>query len=381
MPKRRTRSCGRMALVLLALVICSGGASAAGLALWLPTAAEDLGPASPAIPPFHRALISSYLLLRTGDLDGPAGDPGSSFDLEIDTGASARAVADQLVGAGIIRDRGLFLQFMQYRGLDRTIEVGSYQVSGDMTIPQIAAILQSAEPVATRVTIPEGWRIGQIADLVHDSELAISREDFLAAARSRPGGYSFSSLLPPSGGAGLEGFLFPDTYLVDPEGDAAELVLSMLDVFELRVTLSMRAGFERQGLNLYQAVTLASIVEREAQVPGERQLIASVFLNRSRAGIKLEADPTIQYAIGLTADGSWWKSPLTLADLQLDSPYNTYQVLGLPPSPIANPGLASLKAVAQPADSDFLYFQAACDGSGRHEFARTFEEHLQNNCP
>lgn len=379
MPTKRASSCGRLVVLGLASAICLGLAAAAGLALWLPGASADLGPASPAIPPAERALISSYLLLRMEDLQGPAGDPGALLELRIESGASARGVADQLAEAGIVADRGLFLQFMRYRGLDRTIETGLYYLSGEMSIPEIASLLQSAETLATRLTIPEGWRTGQIADLVAESNLPISREEFLAAASARPAGYSFTADLPP--GAGLEGFLFPDTYLFDPQGSAVDLVMAMLDVFELRVSPGMRAGFSRQGLTLYEAVTLASIVEREARVPGERQLIASVFINRLRAGMKLEADPTVQYAIGLTPDGSWWKSPLTLSDLQLDSPYNTYQVAGLPPGPIANPGLASLTAVSDPAESDYLYFQAACDGSGRHQFARTFEEHLANSCP
>lgn len=379
MPRKRASSCGRLAVLALAIFGCLGLAAAGGLALWLPGASAALGPASPAIPPAERALISSYLLLRQEALHGPAGQPGTTLELRIEAGASARSVADELLDAGVINDRSLFLQFMRYRGLDRTIEAGRYLVSGDMSVPQIAATLQSAESLATRLTIPEGWRVGQIADLVHDSALPISRDEFLIAAAGRPAGYSFSGLLPTEGG--LEGFLFPDTYLVDPQGNAVELVLAMLDVFERRVSPGMREGFARQGLDLYEAVTLASIVEREARVPGERQWIASVFLNRLRAGMKLEADPTVQYAIGLAEDGSWWKSPLTLTDLQINSPYNTYQVHGLPPGPIANPGLASLQAVAEPAESDFLYFQADCDGSGRHQFARTFEEHLANSCP
>ena len=155
----------------------------------------------------------------------------------------------------------------------------------------------------------------------------------------------------------------------------------MLENFDRRVDGQMRAGFEAQGLNLFQAVTLASIIEREAVVDEERGLIASVFLNRLRAGMKLEADPTVQYALGQQPDGSWWKSPLTADDLALDSLYNTYRYPGLPPGPIANPGLESLRAVAFPEQTEYLYFRAACDGSGLHTFARTFEEHLQNACP
>jgi len=155
----------------------------------------------------------------------------------------------------------------------------------------------------------------------------------------------------------------------------------MLTDFGQRVTPAIRDGIARQGLNLYQGLILASIVEREARIPEERPLIASVYLNRLKIGMKLDADPTVQYALGFQNDtGEWWKKPLLLADLDVDSPYNTYRYPSLPPGPIANPGLASIQAVAQPAQTDFLYFQAECDGSGRHRFARTFEEHAANSC-
>lgn len=379
MPTRARSSCARVVLILAVTFVCLGLTGAAAVALYLPGAAAELGPASPSIPPMERALVSSYLLLRLDALNSPAGHPSASVELQVDPGVAASAVAVQLSEAGVLADQGLFLQYLRYRGLDRSIEAGRYLITGDMTIPEIASRLQSADGVSMRLTIPEGWRREQIADLLHSSDLPITRAEFLRATASRPTGFAFNEALPP--GASLEGFLFPDTYLVDPETSSAQLVLAMLDVFELRVSPGLREGFTRQGLDLFQAVTLASIIEREAVVAGERALIASVFLNRLQAGIKLEADPTVQYALGLTQDGGWWKSPLSLEDLRVQSPYNTYQVTGLPPGPIANPGLASLQAVAEPADTEFLYFQAACDGSGRHQFAVTFEEHLANSCP
>jgi UPF0755 protein len=141
-------------------------------------------------------------------------------------------------------------------------------------------------------------------------------------------------------------------------------------------------GFQVQGLTLFQAVTLASIIEREAVNPEEMPLIASVFLNRIRLGMKLESDPTVQYSLGYNATtNTWWKVPLSLADLEFDSPYNTYLYAGLPPGPISAPGVEALRAVAEPQDSPYLFFRAKCDGSGEHNFAETFEEHLLNACP
>jgi UPF0755 protein len=143
----------------------------------------------------------------------------------------------------------------------------------------------------------------------------------------------------------------------------------------------LQTGFAQQGLTLHQAVTLASIVEREAVVDDEMPLIASVFINRLTFGMQLEADPTVQYALGYDqAGGSWWRTPLSAADLSVASDYNTYANFGLPPGPIAAPSLEALRAVAFPASSSFYFFQAGCDGSGRHVFAETYEEHLANNC-
>ena len=132
---------------------------------------------------------------------------------------------------------------------------------------------------------------------------------------------------------------------------------------------------------MYQAVTLASIVQREAVVPDERAQIASVFYNRLHSDIKLDTDPTVQYALGYNeAQSTWWTNPLSASDLQFDSLYNTYIYAGLPPGPISNPSLSALQAVAFPADTPYYFFRARCDGSGLHDFAITFEEHLQNGC-
>jgi len=145
------------------------------------------------------------------------------------------------------------------------------------------------------------------------------------------------------------------------------------------VSPDLQQGFAAQGLTPYQGLILASIVQREAVVEEEMPLIASVYLNRLHSGMPLEADPTVQYALG--HPGQWWKSPLEAGDTQVESPFNTYRRSGLPPAPIANPGETALRAVAFPANTSYLFFRAACDGSGRHVFSETYQEHLQNHCP
>jgi UPF0755 protein len=152
--------------------------------------------------------------------------------------------------------------------------------------------------------------------------------------------------------------------------------------FEAHLTSELKNGFENQGFDLCQAITLASIIQREAIVAEEMPLIASVFNNRLNSGNMLESDPTVQYALGYNPkQNTWWTNPLSLEDLQQESLYNTYLYAGLPPGPISNPGLNALQAVAFPAQTSYYYFRSACDGSGRHTFALTFAEHLANECP
>jgi UPF0755 protein len=155
----------------------------------------------------------------------------------------------------------------------------------------------------------------------------------------------------------------------------------LLEENESLISASLIEGFAHQSLNLHQALTLASIVEREAVLEEEMALIASVFLNRIENGMRLEADPTVQYALGYDSKGeSWWTNPLLLGHLDIVSDYNTYLIDGLPRGPIASPSVAALEAVANPEDSNYFFFQAECNNSGRHVFAITFEEHLTNNC-
>jgi UPF0755 protein len=169
----------------------------------------------------------------------------------------------------------------------------------------------------------------------------------------------------------LEGFLFPDTYFLRPDSSAAQIVDTLLAQFEQRAGATLRSAAADRKTTVYDMVKLASIVEREARDRAESATIAGVYQNRLDIGMKLDADPTIQYAVGE------WRE-LTLADLKIDSPYNTYQVAGLPPTPICSPGLAALEGAAKPAQHKYFYFVAKNDGTGDHAFATTFEEQEAN---
>jgi UPF0755 protein len=277
----------------------------------------------------------------------------------------------------LIRSANAFRAYLIYSGLDTSIQAGDYKLSPAFSAIEIARKLQDASPEEVTFVILPGWRMEEIATSLTTSGLSFSPEEFLTAARTAHPDYDFLA-----GAATTEGFLFPDSYIV-PRGVTADVFVNgLLRNFALHLTPDMTNEFKRKGLTVYQAVTLASIVEREGVHDEEMPTIASVYLNRYKVNMKLDADPTVQYALGYSPlNQNWWTSPLSLIDLQVNSPYNTYINAGLPPTPISNPSLDAIRAVAFPADTKYLYFRAKCDGSGYHDFSETFDEHLQNGCP
>src|SRR5574341_688962 len=301
--------------------------------------------------------------------------PEQSFVVE--QGESIPSIANRLQSMGLISDASAFRDYLAYTGLDATLQAGHYQLSPAMSIIGIARAMQDATPSEVTFMVLPGWRMEEIAASLPTSGLTIPPEAFLAAATAPPRSEDFLSEA-----ATAEGFLYPDAYILPRAATADQIVDTLLRNFAQHLTVDLREGFSRRGLTVYQAVTLASIVQREAIHEEEAPLIASVYLNRLKIGMKLDADPTVQYALGYNSVGqTWWTNPLSEADLHFDSPYNTYLYSGLPPAPIDNPGLAALRAVASPTETNFYYFRARCDDSGYHDFAETFEEHLQNACP
>ena len=322
-------------------------------------------------------LISAYLEAHADELEQPAGDDDTAVTFVIEQGETAAEIADRLQEEGLISDAELFRRYVQYHGLDAGIEAGEFTLRQTMTIPEIAQALQKGLVAEQVVTIQEGLRLEQVADVVAE-QTNIAAEDFRALVttgwQEMNFPYGFLSTLPPT--ATLEGFLFPETYRLPEEATAADLVSRMLQTFNERVTLEMQTAAAQRGLTLYDLVTLASIVEREAVLDEERPIIASVYLNRLRDGWFLGACPTVQYALGTPED--WWPQ-FTLEATNVESPYNTYQHVGLPPGPICSPSLASIQASAYPATTDYYFFLADCTkNDGSHLFARTQEEHNRN---
>ncbi len=284
-------------------------------------------------------------------------------------GEGWRDVTRRLQQKGIVQRPITFEALVVLSDARSDLLPGRYRLHRGMSARDIISTLTS-ESAQARITIPEGWRLGQVGDRLVAQGLA-TRKQWEEALR-RPPSNSVLGSRPAS--VSLEGYVFPDTYQLTDANAAQQLVDEGVAQMNREITSRMRAAFGREGLSVHQALTLASIVEREARVPWERPIIASVYLNRLHRGMKLQADPTVQYAVG--RPGDWWPSPLTRSDLHNPSPYNTYVHGGLPPGPICSPGLPSIEAVAHPARTSYLYFVAK--GDGTHAFARTYQEQLEN---
>lgn len=320
-------------------------------------------------------------------------DVGEPVEIAIAADDDADDVAERLADAGLIRSKLLFSGQMRVSG--GTIEEGTYTLRKGMTVPQIVDTVSGVPPdepqsedaaeaaaadvgagETVQVTIPEGHRIGQIAEAAEDAGIKGGYDAFTKAVeevdRTQ---YDFLADLPED--ATLEGFLFPDTYDFikdDPEYN----VRLMLDNFGAKVTPVMRDRARQMGIDLRTVLNFAALVEREAKLPAERPIIADVYIDRYANEMNLEADPTVQYVIGKPGSAeTWWPQP-TDEDLFVDSPYNTYQNTGLPPGPICNPGIGAIQAVLEPAETDYIFFVATGDEQGSHAFAATKEGHDAN---
>jgi UPF0755 protein len=302
--------------------------------------------------------------------------------IEVRPGDTAASIGERLEDAGIIDSASSFRLLARITGAERSLAAGEYEFQQGTSVLDAVVRINRGLTSARIVTIPEGLRMEEIASLLERRGI-VSARDFLAAASSYPGpnaNPTHDLLISRPVGLSLEGYLFPATYSFSSRASPDEIVAAMVEALNERLTPDLRQEALLRGLTIHEVLTLASIVEREVLVPDERRTIASVYINRILAGMPLQADPTVQYAASLVAGSveryGYWKRELTVQDLQFDSPYNTYTRNGIPPGPIANPGMDSILAVIRPAETSYLYFVARADGS--HAFSSTFEEHQRN---
>ena len=272
----------------------------------------------------------------------------------ITKGSSASQIGNKLQSSGLIKSALAFKIYIQFTGQSGKLLSGEFRLTPSFSLFQTADTLFKG-PVELWVTIPEGLRSEEIAArfaqvLNKDSSFIT---EFLQASK------------------GKEGYLFPDTYLFPMDASASSIVKKMTDTFTARTQGLTPRGSD---LSFAETVTIASLLERETKTDAERPIVAGIFMNRLNAGMPLQVDAAVQYAVGTSKE--WWRKTLTLADFKVNSPYNTYENTGLPPTPIASPGLASLKAAFSPAQTDYLYY--IHDSTGQIHYARTLAEHNVN---
>jgi len=344
-------------------------------------AAKSFGPADRGLNPIMRARYAVALLQTKEELLTSTQWSQVPRKFSIQPDESVEAICWRLENEGFTSSGSLLCTYLIYSGLDRKIQSGTFTLRPELSSVDIAHTITDPEARDIAFYIYPGWRLEEIVESIDLCGFTFSGEEFLTYAYAPPEKVRTQLQLPEQ--ASLEGYLYPDEYSLEPHIDLESTVEVFLSNFRVNMqSPDVLAGIAEQDLSFHEALTLASIIERETRADEEKATIASVFYNRLAEGMRLQTDPTVQYALGFDeTEQTWWKTQLTEADLQVDSPYNTYLYAGLPPGPIANPGLASLEAVAFPVQTPYFYFRAKCDGSGTHVFSVTFDEHLNNACP
>lgn len=373
MRTRKNRSC--IAPILIGLFFILGAAI-----IWvgIPVMTEKaFGAPSPALTSYQVRQYGLKLLLSKGSLEKPASSADVIIPFEIPLGRSITNIAADLENAGLIYSAPSFRNYLIYKGYDSSIRAGEYSISTADSPFEIAELLRSDNPVITFYLYP-GWRAEEVAEGLVASGVQITTSEFMRIVNNPGGNKQTETLQNP---VSLEGYLFPGEYVIRKDSTAEELILGFTQRFEAEVLPVINQAGDRSGLSVSEIITLASIIQRETLVESEMGKIASVFYNRLEAGMKLETDPTVQYALGYDQiSASWWKTSLSYSDLQVASQFNTYATYGLSPHAISNPGLAAIQAALHPETTNYYYFQANCDGSGSHVFSETYEEHLSHNC-
>jgi UPF0755 protein len=274
----------------------------------------------------------------------------------IKKGENLDTIIKNLAKEDLIRNRIVFYLILKQLGIERKIQAGDFRLSPAMSAYQIASNLTHGT-LDVWLTIIEGLRKEEIAQIVSQN-FNIPETEFLKNAE--------------------EGYLFPDTYLIPQQATAGGIIEILTNNFNRRFNDDLKLQAKKKGLSIKEVIILASLVEKEARHDNDRQKVASIILKRYREGMPLQIDATVQYALGYQADEkTWWKKTLSAEDLKIDSPYNTYKYVGLPPTPIANPGLASIKAVLE-ADVNTPYWYYLSDNTGKMHYATTLEEHNAN---
>lgn len=299
--------------------------------------------------------------------EAPYSSESKMVSFEVKPGDSVGMVGADLKKGGLINDANVFVAYAKKMEVDTKIKAGIYTLNTTMSIKDILQTMVSGQRSELWITIPEGWRIDQIGDYLEKQGITTSKE---FQDRAKVGGFSSTPFLSGlSGSTSLEGYLFPDTYRVFADTTVDDIIQTMLDNFGKKVTKDMMNQANKKGFTLHQFIIMTSIIEKESAHSEDIRKIASVYYNRLNQGMLFQSDATITY-ITRRPDAS-----PTIAETEIESPYNTYLYKGLPPGPVGNPGLAAMQATLNPETTDYLFFVSK---DNRAYFAKTYEEHLQN---
>ena len=310
-------------------------------------------------------MVVAFVIIPLAGSSSYTGERGVPVYFTVRPGMSVSEIGKELYERGIIDSEMKFWWTAKLNGFENKVKSGTFAMQTGMTPRDALEILVYGNTVTIRFTIPEGFSVRDIAQRLDDEGL-VKADAFISLAKTyRPYPYVEEH---ENVRYAVEGFLFPDTYEINGEFDAARIMQMMAENFDRRLTKEMRDRAREMDLSIYELVTLASLVEKEVYHEEDRPIIAQIFLKRLRLGMPLQADPTVQYLLDAP------KEDLLYRDTEIESPYNTYQNVGLPPGPIASPGTASLMAVLHPADTNYLYFVA--DRNGNNYYATNYADHL-----
>lgn len=329
---------------------------------------------------FYSACVIVILAIILGvyffaQINWPAGDNQDKKLFTIISGQSVDEISNNLKEADLLRSKISFKAYLWLSGMGANLQAGDYYLTQNINIIELVNSISAGEviPNETKVTIVEGLTAEAIAETLVEKDL-IEKERFLELidthdSREFLPDKNYDFLIDRSKNAGLEGYLFPDTYMLYNTSTEEEVIEKMLDNFDNKLTNSLKQEIANQGKTIFEIVTLASIIEKEARKTEDRKILAGVFYSRLDIGMAMQSDATVNYITGKRTIRP------TLEDISVDSKYNTYKYPGLPPGPICSPSLDSIKAAIYPIDSDYMYFITRSDGSS--DFSLTYEEHLE----
>jgi UPF0755 protein len=319
---------------------------------------------------FILVLAEGYIFNRQASYSRGSSNIDQTF--EVKSGEGVKEIGQALENAQLVRGRYYFDYYVWKSGSQGKIKAGKYELKGSMTIPEIVQVMSLGEIVSNevKVTFPEGISAKEMADIL--SQKGFKGDEFLNETKSGSNikaDYDFLKDRPS--GAGLEGFFFPDTYIFFKDAKPGDIASRLLRNFEEKLTAQMRTDISAQGKNIFQIVTMASILEKEVRTPEDMKIVSGIFWDRIDAGMPLQSCATIAYVLGRE------KKQYSIEDTRTPSPYNTYLNKGLPPGPIDNPGMNALQAAVYPAKTDYIYFLSD-PATGKTIFSKTLEEHAAN---